>query len=116
MVQTNLNRARNLLSTLRIDAAVLQAEMYDQDDVVLTSEIERARLSAPVAEYLNARIAEYTLRKQRFRNDISILAQRLAGLDEEMGGLRAQREAILKQIPMVREELKDVDYLFAQGL
>jgi HlyD family type I secretion membrane fusion protein len=115
-VQTSLNRARNSLTTLRIDAAVLQAEMFDQDSVTLPPEIERERLSASVAEFLAAKTAEFTLRKQRFRNDISILAQRLAGLEEEMAGLRAQREAILKQIPLVQEELNDIDYLFKQGL
>ena len=116
MVQANLNRARNLLATLRIDAAVLQAEMFDQDNVALAPEIERGRLNASVVEFLDAKIAEFTLRKQRFRNDIAILAQRLAGLDEEINGLKAQREAILKQIPMIQEELNDVDYLFRQGL
>ncbi len=116
LVQANLNRARNSVATLRIDAALLQAEMFDQDNVVLPPEIERARLNASIGEFLDAKIAEFTLRKQRFRNEISILAQRLAGLDEEMAGLKAQREAILKQIPLVQEELTDVDYLFKQGL
>jgi HlyD family type I secretion membrane fusion protein len=116
LVQTNLSRSRNLLSTLRIDASVLAAEMFDQDDVVLAPEIDRAALSPAVVEFLNVKIAEYTLRKQRFRNEISILAQRLAGLDEEVAGLKAQREATLKQIPMIQEELRDVDYLFQKGL
>ncbi len=95
---------------------MLRAEMFDQDDIVLPADVERATLNPSVAEFLTAKSTEYTLRKQRFRNEISILAQRLAGLDEEIAGLKAQREAILKQIPMIQEELKDIDYLFQKGL
>jgi HlyD family type I secretion membrane fusion protein len=116
LVQANLNRAHNLLSTLRIDAAVLSAEMLDQDDVVLTDDIDRATLSPQLAEFLGAKTTEYSMRKQRFRNEISIIAQRLAGVDEEITGLKAQREAILKQIPLIQQELKDLDYLFNKGL
>ena len=117
LVQANLNRARNRLATLRIDAALLQAEMFDQDNVVLPPEIERGRL-----ERLD-RPSSLTPRSRNSRCENNASAMRsaslrsvLRGWTRKSAGLKAQREAILKQIPLVQEELTDVDYLFKQGL
>jgi HlyD family type I secretion membrane fusion protein len=67
-------------------------------------------------DFIASKKSEFELRSLRYRNEVSILQQRLAGLHEEIGGTEAQRVANRKQMELMRAELKDLDYLFQKGL
>lgn len=116
LVQSNLNRARNLLATLRIDAARLIAEQRDQDEISFPPEMLAANLDLSLQVFLESKREEFVLRTLRYRNEIRILEERLAGLNEEIAGTDSQRVATQKQVKFLKDELKDVDYLFQKGL
>lgn len=86
LVQSNLNRARNLLATLRIDAARLIAEQRDQDEISFPPEMLAANLDLSLQVFLESKREEFVLRTLRYRNEIRILEERLAGLNEEIAG------------------------------
>jgi HlyD family type I secretion membrane fusion protein len=116
LIQSNLNRARNLLATLRIEAARLIAEQRDQDEISFPPEMLAASLDLSLQMFVESKKEEFELRTLRYRNEIRILEERVAGLNEEISGTDSQRIATQKQAALVKEELKDVDYLFQKGL
>jgi HlyD family type I secretion membrane fusion protein len=61
-------------------------------------------------------VVEFEHRTQKSRTEVRILEQRLAALQEEIAGIEAQRAATQKQAAFIREELRDIDYLFQKGL
>lgn len=65
----------------------------------------------------------YLTQKQLFDAEIrtrsseeDLLAQRIAGLEEQMSGLRAQRESNARQVEITQEELSNLRTLLAKGL
>lgn len=116
LVEANLNRARKLLATLRAEEARLLAELNDRDEIAFPPEISGDALDPALKNFIESKRTEFEQRRLRYRNEISILEQRLAGLKEEIAGNEAQREATDKQISLIREELKDIGYLFEKGL
>lgn len=116
LVQSNLNRARNLLATLRIDAARLVAEQRDRDEIAFPPEMLSANLDGSLQLFVESKREEFELRTLRYRNEIRILEERLAGLNEEIAGADSQRVATQKQVKLLKDELKDIDYLYQKGL
>ncbi|RKE72979.1 HlyD family type I secretion periplasmic adaptor subunit [Pseudorhodoplanes sinuspersici] len=116
LVEANLNRARKTLVTLRADEARLLAELGDHETIEFSADLMSAALDPAINDFIQSKKSEFELRSLRYRNEVSILRQRLAGLHEEMAGTEAQRVANKKQMGLMRDELKDLDYLYQKGL
>jgi HlyD family secretion protein len=116
LAEATLNRARKTLLTLRADEVRLLAEQRDLDAIVFPPELRADDLDASVRDFMETKIVEFEHRAQKTRNEVRILEQRLAGLEEEIAGSEAQRAATQKQAGFIREELRDIDYLFQKGL
>lgn len=116
LVEANLNRARKTLVTLRADEVRLLAELADQETIEFPADMMSETLDPALKDFIQSKKSEFELRSLRYRNEVSILQQRLAGLSEEMAGTDAQRIANKKQMGLMRDELKDLDYLYQKGL
>jgi HlyD family type I secretion membrane fusion protein len=116
LVEANLNRARKSLATLRADEARLLAELFDRSEMEIPADLLASTADPALKNFIESKKTEFELRSQRYRNEVRILEQRLAGLNEEIAGTEAQRVATQKQIELMRAELKDLDYLFQKGL
>jgi HlyD family type I secretion membrane fusion protein len=116
LVEANLNRARKSLVTLRADEVRLLAELSDRETIEFPPELMADTLDPALKDFIQSKITEFELRTQRYRNEVRILEQRLAGLHEEIAGTDAQRIATKKQMSLMRDELKDLDYLYQKGL
>jgi HlyD family type I secretion membrane fusion protein len=116
LVEANLNRARKTLATLRADEARLLAELFDRSEIAFPPELLAETVDPALKDFIDSKKTEFDLRTLRHRNEVRILEQRLAGLHEEIVGTEAQRVATQKQIALMRDELKDLDYLFQKGL
>lgn len=116
LVEANVNRARKLLATLHAEEARLLAELHDRDEIALPPELLGEALDPALKDFIESKKTEFEQRRQRYRNEIRILEQRLAGLHEEIAGNVAQRDATGTQTVLIREELKDLNYLFERGL
>jgi HlyD family type I secretion membrane fusion protein len=116
LVEANLNRARKTLATLRADEARLLAELFDRSEISFPPELSAETVDPALKDFMDSKKTEFELRTLRHRNEVRILEQRLAGLHEEIAGTEAQRVATQKQIALMRDELKDLDYLYQKGL
>lgn len=116
LVEANLNRSRKTLATLRADEARLLAELFDRSEIAFPPELLVDTIDPALRNFIESKRTEFELRTLRYRNEVRILEERLAGLGEEIAGTNAQRVATQKQIELMRAELKDLDYLFQKGL
>ena len=116
LVEAHLNRARKTLVTLRADEVRLLAELADQETIEFPPDMMSETLDPALKDFIHSKKAEFELRSLRYRNEISILKQRLGGVNEEITGTNAQRIANKKQMGLMRDELKDLDYLYQKGL
>jgi len=116
LVESNLNRARKTLATLRADEARLLAELFEHEEIAFPPELLSDTIDPALKNFIDSKRTEFELRNLRYRNEVRILEQRLGGLNEEIAGTEAQRAATQKQMALMRAELKDLDYLFQKGL
>ncbi len=116
LVEANLSRLRTTLATLRADEARVMAEQAGFDAIVFPPELLAPDLDPSVKDVVESRTTEFADRLSRYRNEIRILEERLAGLDQEIAGAEAQRVATQKQMGFIAAELRDVEWLFKQGL
>jgi len=116
LVEANLNRSLKTIIVLRVDEARLMAELSGRETFDLPPELSDDVLDPALQSFIQSKKSEFELRTLRYRNEVSILNQRLGGLNEEIMGTDAQRVAIRKQMSLMREELKDLEYLFQKGL
>lgn len=116
LVESSLNRAQKLLVTLRTEEIRLLAELSDRETLELPSELTADTLDPALKDFVQSKVSEFKLRTLRYRNEVRILEQRLAGLHEEIAGTDAQRVATKKQMALMRDELKDLYYLYQKGL
>jgi HlyD family type I secretion membrane fusion protein len=115
-VESGLSRLRTTLATLRADEARLLAEQRGLDAITFPPELLAETLDPALKDVVETRTVEFNDRNSRHRSELRILEERLAGLDQEIAGTEAQREATRKQLGFIADELKDVEFLFKQGL
>ena len=116
LVEANLNRAQKTIIVLRADEARLLAELSDRETFDLPPEFTDDALEPALKSFIQSKKSEFELRTLRYHNEVSILHQRLGGLHEEIAGTDAQRVANKKQMSLMRDELKDLEYLSQKGL
>lgn len=114
IVQSNLLRARKVMAGFRIEEARLVAEQSGLDEPRFPADL-LADPDPEIREAIATKQQEFATRRSMMRNEVQILTDRIAGLEQEIKGNEAQRAATQRQVGFVREELKGVDSLFEKG-
>ena len=103
------------IAVLGADEVRLLAELSDSETFDLPPALLGDAPDPGLKSFIQSKKSEFELRTLRYRNEVSILEQRLGGLHEEIAGTEAQRVAIRKQMVLTREELRDIEYLIREG-
>lgn len=114
IVQSNLLRAQKVMAGFRIEEARLVAEQAGAEQLRFPADL----LNDPdpdIREAIATKAQEFATRRLMMKNEVQILVDRIAGLEQEVKGNEAQRAATQRQVGFVREELKGVDSLFEKG-
>lgn len=115
IVESNLNRLRKGLTVFRIEEARLLAEQNDLEELRFPADLAAGDPDPSIQDVIASKLHEFETRKSMTRNEVQILLDRIAGLQQEIKGYEAQRHATQKQVGFVREELRGVDSLFEKG-
>lgn len=112
----NRNRIRAQLYSAMVRAERLQGERDGADALAFSAELIEAALSPDMVFFAAEQHREFEVRLMRFRQERSILAQRLASLASQRDGLMAQKGAVEEQLRVVREERERKRNLLERGL
>ena len=103
------------LDLLRAQAARLQAER-DGLAAIVVPESMGDRLEDPaVREIIEGQVELFEARRLALDGETEILTQRVAQLEDQIGGLEAQQAAKDSQIELISEELVGLERLYRQG-
>jgi HlyD family type I secretion membrane fusion protein len=112
----NLTRMTSQYDALRAIEARYLAERDDLDAIRFPADMMARKSDAAVAELIDGQAREFDTRRDALNSQLEVLEKQMAATREQIIGLEAQVEAADQQMLLVKEELKDVQGLFAQGL
>ena len=115
--RANRDRLQNQLFTLTARAESLVAERDGVEKLTFSDKlIEMANQDASKSIRLDEQAKEFDARLQRYLNDRTILEQRLASLEAQIGGISAREEAASEQIDVIQKEIDVKSTLLDRGL
>jgi HlyD family secretion protein len=115
--RANLAIVLNELTALRARLARLQAERDGRGEPVFPSDLEeRAGGEPDIAKVLDGERTLFVARATTKRGQKQQLGERVKQLKEEITGLNEQMDALLKQLMIAKDELKDLGELHERGL
>ncbi|MEZ5887430.1 MAG: HlyD family type I secretion periplasmic adaptor subunit [Paracoccaceae bacterium] len=104
------------LLELRAQAARLKAERDDLPEIAFPDGLEALGTPEAVEEVRSGQSALFTARLKTLEETGKSYAEQKLQVENEIGGLRAQEEALRTQIELNASELSDVEDLFKKGL
>jgi len=115
---------RLFLRRIRLTAidARLQAEMKEEQDITLPSEIVNWLANSPLAnspevkEIVESQQMAFTARRNNLNSDVKSIQESISALDERIRGSRVQLDAVHRQIILLDEEIVTKDKLVQAGL
>ena len=110
---------RLFLRRIRLTAidARLQAEMREEPDIKLPSEISNWLASSPeVREIVDSQQMTFTARRNNLNSDVKSIDESIKALEERIQGSRVQLDAVKRQIVLLDEEIVTKDRLVQAGL
>jgi len=107
---------RALYWGLAARAARLRAEQAERRDWLLPQGAAAAAADPAIGAVLEAERRLFGARWAAFDGSIELQRTRIAQLQEQRGGLVAQRTAAVTQLHTIRQELADVNQLLTRGL
>lgn len=113
---TLLNRLRNQQTSLRMHMLRLEAERDGKDGMVMPDWKEDDPDRASLQMFFDEQKKEFDVRLSRFKAEQEILRQRVAINEEAVKALQSQKDALQKQLDVVREELAIKSGLLEKGL
>jgi HlyD family secretion protein len=116
VTRANLAIVINGLTELEARKARLESERDALDNVAFPADLLKRAGDPDVAEVLNSERKLFDLRRSARIGQKEQLRSRIAQLNEEIGGLHAQRESKEKQIGIVKGELESVTELWKRNL
>jgi HlyD family secretion protein/epimerase transport system membrane fusion protein len=93
----------------------LIAERDGQDDIAFPRELLARSRVAKVAKALKGQRQLFSARRNAFKGQVAILEQSIAQFREQIAGLEAQHGARQKQLTILKDELRGLRKLLAQG-
>ncbi len=103
------------LDLLRAQAARLQAERDGLEAIEVPASIGDRLAEPAVREIIDGQVELFEARRLALDGETEILTQRIAQLEDEIGGLQAQQSAKESQIGLISEELVGLERLYRQG-
>ncbi len=96
--------------------ARLQSELQGGETIVFSGLIlERLSSNEKALEIIATEERHFIARRETLEGTIAILKQRIQQLENEIGGLRIQREARLEQLDIFKSELMGLKALYEKG-
>ncbi len=114
--QSQLDRLLKLEVALKAKSARLSAERDGGQELIFPKEVIDLAEKASLTSVIDEQRAEYAARLNRHRNELSILGERVAQLEESVGGLDARRKASDEQLAIVKSETARKLKLLDKGL
>jgi HlyD family secretion protein len=96
--------------------ARLVAERDDKDAIQWPARLEAQKDDPAVAQVLAGQQRIFTTRRELFDSKRQVIEQRIAQVNEEIAGYRAQEAAARQRITLINEEIKGVKELAEKGL
>lgn len=110
------NRLSKLLFALDARTARLEAERDGEAEFSFSAELIAQATKNGMLEDLDEQQREFTKRQARNLSEQNILDQRIAALNEQIEGYKAQKEAAQQQLDVVVDDLKRKQKLLKRGL
>lgn len=114
--RASLQILRGQYASARASVARLQAELVGDDAVAYSPELKAEVAADPVlAELLDGQDTLFTARRLALEGQISMIAERIGQLKEEIEGRRAQEASRADQIALLEDELAGLQELYEKG-
>ena len=115
-LRTELQIVKSNLIEMRAQRARLLAERDAADRVSFPDDVESLRGNPGVAEVLTGQEKLFAADEAAIKGRKDQLGQRIAQLDEQIGGLKAQMASEKEQNRLIHQELESLQGLLKQGL
>lgn len=114
---TQLNRLRNQQASLRMSMLRLEAERDGLAAMAMPPELWREAADDPsLVVFFEEQRKEFDARRARFVAEREVLDQRVSVYEAAMVGLEAQKQAVIRQLEVVRSEIDIKKNLLDRGL
>lgn len=100
----------------RAQEARLMAEIKGSEDIEFPDDLLRRRDDASVAKILNDETEQFTKRSAAYQAQLAALRSRETLFKDQIEGLLVERESVMRQLELLRQELPGVKKLAAKGL
>ncbi len=105
-----------LRAALALEARLI-AERDRQPKIAFPERLlQDATKDAEVAELMSAQQRIFVSRKESIESQVAILKQRVYQFNEEIKGLQGEIAAQTRQLELIKQELRDVEFLLNKGL
>ncbi len=94
----------------------LIAERDGSESIAFPPDLTAAQKGPAATEVIRGQVSIFNAHRQAMVGQKLILQQRIAVLNEEIVGLKGKIKAQTRQLELIREEIKDVQKLYRQGL
>ncbi len=111
-----LNVAQSNYDLSRAAVSRLRAERDGKNQPIMPAEFAGRMNEQALREIVDGQIQIFGARKREIDGQISMMAERVGQLEEEIVGLEAQAKAKARQIDIIGDELKDLKSLLKRGL
>ncbi len=115
-VRTQLAVIDGRLDILLAREARLKAEQSGAYLIVIPAKLKDRIADPNIADIMRGQSELFAARRSAFDGSVSVLEQRIRQLQDEIKGLRSQHGAKVRQVGIIRKELRDLRKLFEKGL
>lgn len=114
--QANADIVRNQLMGQAAQEARLLAERDGKDEISFSEELIKRRDELTVKEAIADQEQQFTQRRSTLKGQVSILENRIKQYGTEIEGLTQEREATMRQLDFINQELTDLRDLLSRNL
>jgi epimerase transport system membrane fusion protein len=100
----------------RAQQARLLAERDDGASIAFAADLLQRSDNPQVAAILDAETKQFKIRRTGLAGQVSVLKQRIQEIEEQIRAAQAQHLSQQQQLALIRDELKDQQYLLDKGL
>jgi HlyD family secretion protein len=115
-LQSNLTAVTEQLNEIMAHKARLVAERDGAEAVVFDQSLTDASNSPAIEELMVGQINLFLARKDTLNREEALLSQKELQVSEQIVGVEAQLEALIRQHSLISEELANEEILLAKGL
>lgn len=113
--QATFDAARSRLDNSLARRARLVAERAGNESIAFPDALQERRDDPVVAEAIAGESEQFAERRASLQGRISVQEQRIAQLQERIGGLEAERQSVIRQAALMRDELGGLREIMEKG-